>query len=113
MARKICEPLEKVLHQLRTTQGTRKIEILAAKSGAMVLKRADNKKTDVSKILILPNQCLISLMIIKLPRNGLNQTQHSCRFGNNRLNMAQKGHCSVQKVPKFLNMFKFMTPSMR
>jgi hypothetical protein len=54
-------------------------------------------------------------MIIELPRNALNETQHQhpCRFGDNRLNMAQKGLLSVQNHPKVLNlldMFKFMTP---
>jgi hypothetical protein len=58
-------------------------------------------------------QCLINVMIIELPRNTLNETLHPCRFGGNRLNMAQKGHSSVQNDPKILNlldMFKFMTP---
>jgi hypothetical protein len=53
-------------------------------------------------------------MIIVLPKNALNETQHACRFGDNRLNMAQKGHFSVQYDPKVLNFFdiyKIMTPS--
>jgi hypothetical protein len=59
-------------------------------------------------------QCLISVMIIELPRNALIETQHPCQFGDNRLNMAQKGHPSIHNDPKILNflyMFKFMTPN--
>jgi hypothetical protein len=48
-------------------------------------------------------------MIIELPRNALNETQHSCRT----LNIAQKGHSTIQNDPKVLNFlldtFKFMT----
>jgi hypothetical protein len=57
-------------------------------------------------------QCLISVIIIELPRNAANETQNLCRLGDNRLNMAQKGHSSVPNDPKvlnFLDMFKFNT----
>jgi hypothetical protein len=57
---------------------------------------------------------VLSVMFIELPRNALYETQHPCRFEDNRLNMAQKGHSSVQNdcnVLNLLDMFKFMTPN--
>jgi hypothetical protein len=72
---------------------------------------------DTSRVLKIRSdqrykKCLISAMIIELPRNALNETQHLCWFGDNRLNMAQKGYSSVQNDHKVLNIldtFKFMT----
>jgi hypothetical protein len=32
-------------------------------------------------------QCLISVMIIELPRNAINETQHTCQFEDDHLSL--------------------------
>jgi hypothetical protein len=100
----------------------------SAKSGSNIimldtltsLRVADLKRRpDTSRVFKIWSdqrykQYLISVMIIELPRYALYETQQPCRFGNNCLNMAQKGHPSVKNVLKvlnFLDLFKFMTPN--